>query len=112
MRIGTNSATIRAMEPNRFDDVETRIVEEPEEPRAPRRPRRAGPALLAVTAALALTGSLAAGASALTSTAQAPTRAADQSSQVFKQGHRSGKRHGLCNKGEGHRRSSAEALSY
>jgi hypothetical protein len=108
VRIRTSRDTIRGMEPNRFDDVETRIVEEPVEPRAPRRPRRVGPAVLAVTAALALTGSLAAGASALTSTAQAPTRAADQSSHVVKQG----RRHGLCNKGEGHRRSSAEALSY
>jgi hypothetical protein len=96
------------MEPNRFDDVETRIVEEPVEPRAPQRPRRVGPAVLAVTAALALTGSLAAGASALTSTAQAPTRATDTSSHVVKQG----RRHGLCNKGEHHRRSSARALSY
>jgi hypothetical protein len=97
------------MEPNRFDDVETRIVEELAEPRTPRRPRRVGPAVLAVTAALALAGSLAAGASALTSTAQAPTRAVDQSSShVVKQG----KRHGLCNKGEGHRRQSAGALSY
>jgi hypothetical protein len=67
--------------------------------------------VLAVTAALALTGSLAAGASALTSTAQAPTRAAEPSSHVDKQGHRWGKRHGLCNKGEGSRRS-AETLSY
>ena len=98
------------MEPNRFDDVETRIVEGPVEPQAPRRPRRVGPAALAVTAALALTGSLAAGASALTSTAQAPTL--EKPSHVVKQGHRSGKRHGLCHKGEGHRRPSAEALSY
>ncbi len=98
------------MEPNRFDDVETRIVEEPVEPPKPRRTLRAGPAALAVTAALALTGSLAAGASALTSTAQAPTRAADQSWHAFKQGHRSGKRHGLCNKGEGRRSSSS--ISY
>jgi hypothetical protein len=65
------------MEPNRFDDVESRIVEEPAEPREPRR-RRIGPAALAVTAALALTGSLVAGASALTTTAQAPTRAVEQ----------------------------------
>jgi hypothetical protein len=93
------------MEPNRFDDVETRIVEEPVEPRAPRRPRRAGPAVLAVTAALALTGSLAAGASALTSTAQAPTRAAEQSSHF-------GKRDGLCRKGEGHRLPAAAPLGY
>jgi hypothetical protein len=96
------------MEPNRFDDVDIRIVEEPE-PREPRpRPGRVGPAVLAVTAALALTGSLAAGASALTSTAQAPTRAAEKSSVVTKQGHRWGKRDGLCDKD----RRSAAALKY
>jgi hypothetical protein len=98
------------MEPNRFDDVETRIVEEPVEPRAPRQTRRVGPAALAVTAALALTGSLAAGASALTSTAQAPTRAVENTGHVAEQGHRWGKRDGLCDKRE--RRSSTAALSY
>ena len=43
---------------DRFDDVETRIVEEPPEP--PRRtpPRRLGPAALAVVAAAALTARL------------------------------------------------------
>jgi len=99
------------MEPNRFDDVETRIVEEPGEPdaRQRQRTRRVGPALLAVTAAVALTGSLAAGASALTSTAQAPTRAVEKSGHVAKQGHRRGQ-HGLCHRGE--RRRSAAALSY
>jgi hypothetical protein len=75
------------MEPNRFDDVDIRIVEEPSEPRIPRRPRRVGPAVLAVTAALSLMGSLTAGASALTSTAQAPT--------VEK---RAVKQHHLCDK--------------
>ena len=100
------------MEPNRFDDVEIRIVEEPVEPREPRRTRRVGPAALAMVATLALTGSLAAGASALTSTAQAPTRAVEKSSHSVQQGHRWGKRHGLCHKGEGYRRPSAEALSY
>ena len=97
------------MEPNRFDDVDIRIVEEPTEPRDPRRPRRIGHAALAVTAALALTGSLAAGASALTSTAQAPPRAGEKTGHVAKQGHRSGKRDGLCDK---ERRSSTAALSY
>jgi hypothetical protein len=96
------------MEPNRFDDVDSRIVEEPGEPRRPQRSGRVGPAVLAVTAALALTGSLAAGASALTSTAQAPTRAAEKSGTLVEQGHRSGKRHGLCDKD----RRSAAALSY
>ena len=97
------------MEPNRFDDVEIRIVEEPVEPRAPRRSRRVGPAVLALTAALALTGSLAAGASALTSTAQAPTRAADKSAE-FKGHHGWGaKRDGWCDKDKRRARSS---LSY
>jgi hypothetical protein len=84
------------MEPNRFDDVEIRIVEEPVEPREPRRSWRVGPAVLALTAALALTGSLAAGASALTSTAQAPTRAVEK-----KSGH-----DGLCDKDKRQMRSS------
>jgi hypothetical protein len=84
------------MEPNRFDDVETRIVEEPIEPRPRRRPRRVGPAVLAVTAAVSLMGSLAAGASALTSTAQAPTRTVEKRAQEI---HWWGKRgHGLCDK--------------
>jgi hypothetical protein len=93
---------------DRFDDVETRIVEEPSEPPRATRPRRIGPAVLAVTAAVALTGSLAAGASALTSTAQAPTRAVEKTAAK----HHWGKRHGLCNKGEGHRRSTAATPSY
>jgi hypothetical protein len=96
------------MEPNRFDDVDIRIVEEPEEPGRRQRSGRVGPAVLAVTAALALTGSLAAGASALTSTAQAPTRTVEKTGHVAKQGHRYGKRHGLCDKD----RRSAAALSY
>jgi hypothetical protein len=97
------------MEPNRFDDVETRIVEEPDATPEGQRPRRVGPALLAVTAAVALTGSLAAGASALTSTAQAPTRAVEKTGHVAKQGHRRGA-HGLCHKGE--QRRAPAALSY
>ena len=82
------------MEPNRFDDVDIRIVEEPREPR---KPGRVGPAALAMTAALALTGSLAAGASALTSTAQAPTRVVEKTTH-----------HGLCDK----ERRSAASVSY
>ena len=96
------------MEPNRFDDVESRILEEPVVPRAPRRQqRRLGHAAIAAVAALALTGSLAAGASALTSTAQAPTRASEK---LSKHGW-DGKRDGKCHRGE-HRRSSESALSY
>ena len=99
------------MEPNRFDDVESRILEEPVVPRAPRRQqRRLGHAAIAAVAALALTGSLAAGASALTSTAQAPTRAAEKAGQDAEGWY--GKRDGKCRRGEGHRRSSEAALSY
>jgi hypothetical protein len=94
------------MEPNRFDDVEIRIVEEPVEPRAPRRPRRVGPAVLALTAALALTGSLAAGASALTSTAEAPTRAAEKAAGF--EGWSSHKRDGWCRKDGERKRSSVD----
>src|SRR4051794_18913277 len=98
------------MEPNRFDDVDTRIVEEPPEPRAARRSWRVGPALLAATAALSLMGSLAAGASALTSTAQAPTRVIDNSGYVHYLEHRAATgHHGLCDKAA---RQRAADLSY
>jgi hypothetical protein len=93
------------MEPHRFDDVESRILEEPTAPRAPKRQqRRLGHAAIAAVAAVVLAGSLAAGASALTSTAQAPTRA--ESSQAEKGDGWFGKRDGKCRKGERHRRSS------
>jgi hypothetical protein len=83
------------MEPNRFDDVDSRIVQEPVEARAPRKPPgRVGPAVLAVVAALSLTGSMAAGASALASTAEAPTRTVVKSEHVMKRDH------GLCHKGD------------
>jgi hypothetical protein len=95
------------MEPGRFDDVEFRIVEEPADPPAPRRPGRRGHMLLAGTAAALLTGALAAGASALTSTAEAPTRAAARagSSHVAGHGYARMKRDGICREGEGHRGS-------
>jgi hypothetical protein len=94
------------MEPNRFDDVDTRIVEEPVEARAPRKaPGRIGPAILAIVAALSLTGSLAAGASALTSTAQAPTRTVMKTEQIARE------HHGLCHKGD-RGTSAPTALSY
>jgi demethoxyubiquinone hydroxylase (CLK1/Coq7/Cat5 family) len=88
---------------DRFDDVEARIVEELPEPQRPS--RRLGPAALAVVAAAALMGSLAAGVSALTSTAQAPTRAVEKTVQQ----HYGGRHHGLCHKGEG-RREAASGL--
>lgn len=95
------------MEPNRFDDVESRIVEEPSPPAPRRRPRRLGHAALAATAVAVLAGSLAAGASALTSTAQAPTRAAKQERAIQKQDHRWG--HHRCHRGEG---QAPAALDY
>jgi hypothetical protein len=52
------------VEPERFDDVEFRIVESPE---PPRRPPRGPHLVLGIFAALLVTGALAAGASALTS---------------------------------------------
>jgi hypothetical protein len=86
---------------DRFDDVETRIVEEPTPAPPPRAPRRLGHAAVALTAAAVLTGTLAASATALTSTAQAPTRAAEKSAADGK-----GWWDGKCRKGEGHRRSA------
>ena len=59
MRTCGNGTMLRydpGMEPNRFDDVETRIVEEPASRAAAAPAAAGGPAALAVTAALALTG--------------------------------------------------------
>jgi hypothetical protein len=53
-----------------------------------------------LTAAAVLTGTLAASATALTSTAQAPTRATEQSAAEKSWWD------GKCRKGEGHRRSA------
>jgi hypothetical protein len=64
------------MEPERFDDVELRVLEEP----VPREPRRATRWTLAVVAGVLSAATLAAGASALTSSPPAPinTPAAQQ----------------------------------
>jgi hypothetical protein len=59
------------VEPERFDDVEFRIVEAPE---PPRRPPRGPHVVLGIFAALLATGALAAGASALTSGADEQER--------------------------------------
>ena len=85
---------------DRFDDVETRIVDEPAPAARVRRQWRLGHAAVALTAAAVLTGTLAASATALTSTAQAPTRAAEQSATEKSWWD------GKCRKGEGHRRSA------
>ena len=62
------------MEPDRFDDVEFRVLESPEPaPRPPRRRRRRhGRWAFAMAVAAVTMGALAAGASALTDSAQAP----------------------------------------
>jgi hypothetical protein len=65
--------TIKGMEPDRFDDVAFRILESPEPP--PRHPRRRHRRwVLALLASVVTAGALAAGASALTDKAQAPTK--------------------------------------
>jgi hypothetical protein len=91
---------------DRFDDVESRIVEEPAARPVSRRQWRLGHAAIALTAAAVLAGSLAAGASALTSTADAPTRPAAKSLQSKD---RDGWRDGKCR--EKHRRAKS-ALNY
>src|SRR3954453_807568 len=98
------------MEPNRFDDVETRIVEEPAgEPPAPRRQRRIGRAAVSLTVVAVMAGTLAAGASALTSPAAAPTRPAAKEKSFPRH---DGNRHG-SHRGEGPRScSTGTALSY
>jgi hypothetical protein len=58
--------------PERFDDVAFRIVEGPEPPGRPPRGRRW---LLTLAACLLITGGLAAGASALTGSDEAPSAA-------------------------------------
>jgi hypothetical protein len=59
----------------RFDDVEYRIVEQPEPPR-PRRPRRGRRWVLGGAVALIVAGGLAAGAPALTSLLSSESKAA------------------------------------
>ena len=64
------------MEPDRFDDVEFRVLESPEPPpRPPRRRRRHGRWAIAAAVSVVTAGALAAGASALTDKAEAPTKA-------------------------------------
>jgi hypothetical protein len=57
------------VEPDRFDDVELRMIEEPEDPRGPRRATRWA---LGIVAATLTAGTMAAGAWALTSSDDAP----------------------------------------
>jgi hypothetical protein len=57
------------VEPDRFDDVELLMIEEPEDPRGPRRTARWA---LGIVAAVLTAGTMAAGAWALTSSDDAP----------------------------------------
>jgi ferric-dicitrate binding protein FerR (iron transport regulator) len=60
------------MEPDRFDDVEFRVLESPEPLPQPSRPRRRHRWAVALTLTAFTAGALAAGASAFTDSAQAP----------------------------------------
>jgi hypothetical protein len=62
------------MEPDRFDDVELQVIEEP----MPRGPRRSTRWALAIVAGVLSAATLAAGASALTSSAGPPSSPAAQ----------------------------------
>jgi hypothetical protein len=64
------------MEPDRFDDVEFRILESPEPPPRPPRPprRRRRRSVFAIAVAAVTAGALAASASALTDRAEAPSK--------------------------------------
>jgi hypothetical protein len=61
------------MEPDRFDDVAFRMIEEPEPPARP--PRRRRRWVLASVATVVAAGALAAGASALAGSGDEPARA-------------------------------------
>jgi hypothetical protein len=90
------------MEPDRFDDVEFRILEGPEPPpRPPRRPRRRRRRSVFAIAVTALTaGALAASASALTDRAEAP--ASKKLSRGQERAWSELGRH-ECHRGKGHR---------
>jgi hypothetical protein len=62
------------MEPDRFDDVEFRVLESPEPPPRPPRRRRHGRWAIAAAVSVVTAGALAAAASALTDKAEAPTK--------------------------------------
>jgi hypothetical protein len=90
------------VEPDRFDDVEFRILESPEPP--PRRPRRRRRWALALVVSGLMVGGLAAGASALTggSHEKAPT-ATPRLSRSAESGVTFTRRDHPCHRGEGQR---------
>ena len=89
------------MGPDRFDDVEYRVLEEPEPPRRPRVRRWTLTALAVVVAS----GAASAGASALTGDPAAPAAKAshERSSATFSQ-----RDHHDCDKGERRRNSEVK----
>jgi hypothetical protein len=92
------------MEPDRFDDVAFRMIEEPEPPKPG--PRRR--AVVATAASLALVGMLAAGAPALGLSVQ--DEAAKEKAAATVKRHSVHSYDGVrpCRKGEGHKRSSSD----
>ena len=100
------------MEPDRFDDVEFRVLESPEPQRRPPRRRRRRHGRWAI--ALAVSGvtalALAAGASALTDRAEAPTAKPGQARSLHNGAWKSFSRHD-CHRGEG-RHTFDDAVRY
>jgi hypothetical protein len=97
---------MRPMEPDRFDDVEFRVLESPEpSPRPPRSRRRRHGRLAIACAVSGVTAlALAAGASALTDRAEAPTAKPGQARSLQNGAWKSFSRH-ECHRGKlGHRR--------
>jgi hypothetical protein len=94
------------MPPDRFDDVEFRILDDPE-PRPPRRRRRW---LVAGGGAVLAAGALAAGASALTDSGNDPAPAAKPPAREAGSHHRFG--HDGCHHGEGRASPDSSTLKY
>jgi hypothetical protein len=96
------------VEPDRFDDVELRMIEEPDDPRGPRRVTRWA---IGVVAAMLTAGAMAAGAWALTgSDDAAAVPVAKPSVQRVHSGDAAWRGEHPC--GRDHKRSSTGAVSY
>src|SRR3954469_24196680 len=99
------------MDQDRFDDVEFRVLESPEPPPRPPRRRRHGRMAVALAVAGVTALALAAGASALTDRAEAPTAKPGQARSLQKGAWSSFGRH-ECHRGKGlHRRDQAPDAS-